>query len=129
VRSFPIHRTALIENLFSRLSSLADLQSYTRYIFTLRTSDALPTTYHTLLLFRLSQDPSDIGSSVQKSQMYVMESACPHLGADLSHAEIEDWYYDPDDVGEVGEEARMEKVAVCPWHRKASGFLGYDESG
>lgn len=32
-----------------------------------------------------------------------MESECPHLGADLSHADIE----------EAGEEV----VAVCPWHR------------
>ncbi|RXW19135.1 hypothetical protein EST38_g6715 [Candolleomyces aberdarensis] len=32
-----------------------------------------------------------------------MESACPHLGADLSHADIEEF-----DTG---------AVAVCPWHR------------
>ena len=32
-----------------------------------------------------------------------MESACPHLGADLSHAEIE--------------ECDSGVVAVCPWHR------------
>ena len=32
-----------------------------------------------------------------------MEATCPHLGADLSHAEIEDC---GDDI-----------VAVCPWHR------------
>ena len=35
--------------------------------------------------------------------MYAMEATCPHLGADLSHAEIEDC---GDDI-----------VAVCPWHR------------
>jgi hypothetical protein len=32
-----------------------------------------------------------------------MESTCPHLGADLSHAEIE--------------ECEASVVAVCPWHR------------
>jgi nitrite reductase/ring-hydroxylating ferredoxin subunit len=32
-----------------------------------------------------------------------MESTCPHLGADLSHAEIE--------------ECETSVVAVCPWHR------------
>ncbi|KAF8634681.1 hypothetical protein AX15_000782 [Amanita polypyramis BW_CC] len=36
-------------------------------------------------------------------QMYVMEASCPHLGADLSHAEIE--------------ECETGLVAVCPWHR------------
>ena len=36
-------------------------------------------------------------------QIYVMESSCPHLGADLSHAEIE--------------ECETSVVAVCPWHR------------
>jgi nitrite reductase/ring-hydroxylating ferredoxin subunit len=36
-------------------------------------------------------------------QIYAMEAQCPHLGADLSHAEIEDY---EDDL-----------VAVCPWHR------------
>ena len=35
--------------------------------------------------------------------MYAMEATCPHLGADLSHAEIEEC---EDDI-----------VAVCPWHR------------
>ena len=37
------------------------------------------------------------------TQIYVMESACPHLGADMSYADIEEC--------EVG------VVAVCPWHR------------
>ena len=37
------------------------------------------------------------------SQLYIMESACLHLGADLSHADIEEC-----DTG---------VVAVCPWHR------------
>ncbi|KAG2018618.1 hypothetical protein CC2G_008037 [Coprinopsis cinerea AmutBmut pab1-1] len=37
------------------------------------------------------------------SQIYVMESACPHLGADMSHADIE--------------ECETGAIAVCPWHR------------
>ena len=47
-----------------------------------------------------------MGISIQDGrdlQMYAMEATCPHLGADLSHAEIED----------CGEDI----VAVCPWHR------------
>jgi nitrite reductase/ring-hydroxylating ferredoxin subunit len=43
-----------------------------------------------------------------------MEAACPHLGADLSHAEIED-LEPPFDDSEYGHEP--EKVIVCPWHR------------
>jgi hypothetical protein len=46
-------------------------------------------------------------------QVYAMEATCPHLGAELSHAEIEDC------GGSV--------VAVCPWHRYVQklyvGFL------
>ncbi|KDQ50294.1 hypothetical protein JAAARDRAFT_211793 [Jaapia argillacea MUCL 33604] len=37
------------------------------------------------------------------SQIYAMESSCPHLGADMSHAEIE--------------ECDDSVIAVCPWHR------------
>jgi len=46
------------------------------------------------------------GISIQDGrdlQMYAMEATCPHLGADLSHAEIE--------------ECEGDVVAVCPWHR------------
>lgn len=39
-------------------------------------------------------------------QIYVMEASCPHLGADMSHAEIE--------------ECETGTVAVCPWHRCVS---------
>jgi nitrite reductase/ring-hydroxylating ferredoxin subunit len=38
-------------------------------------------------------------------QIYIMEASCPHLGADLSHADIE--------------ECETGVVAVCPWHRFA----------
>jgi len=62
-----------------------------------------------LILFRLSDnfaqeskisEPKEIEC---KRQIYAMEATCPHLGADMSHAEIEEC-----DTG---------LVAVCPWHR------------
>lgn len=81
-------------NVGGSLSSLARLSTHTRYLFTLR-SDA--GAYHSLLLFRLAGLEEGVPS------LYVMESACPHLGADLSHAEIE--------------ECGTDVVAVCPWHR------------
>ena len=40
-----------------------------------------------------------------------MEAACPHLGADMSLADIEEY------CGEDGEEPSA--VVVCPWHRQA----------
>lgn len=43
-------------------------------------------------------------------QMYAMEAQCPHLGADMSYAEIEEYEDD-------NEEEEMSVVAVCPWHR------------
>ena len=44
-----------------------------------------------------------VNAGSNQRQIYVMESTCPHLGADLSHAEIE--------------ECESSVVAVCPWHR------------
>lgn len=38
-----------------------------------------------------------------------MEAACPHLGADMSYADIEDY------CGE--DEEDHSTVIVCPWHR------------
>ena len=91
---------------FTSLALFNELFSHTRYLITLRSGGV----YHSLLLFRLSKDAQDQDSEVQdeisersQAQVYVMESSCPHLGADLSHAEIE--------------ECGVEAVAVCPWHR------------
>lgn len=48
-----------------------------------------------------------------------MEASCPHLGADLSHAEIEDLEWQPDEH-DHDHDHEPEKVIVCPWHRYVS---------
>ncbi|ESK83010.1 rieske [Moniliophthora roreri MCA 2997] len=50
-----------------------------------------------------SAAPLDPRARAAQHQLYVMESTCPHLGAEMSHADIEEY------------EDTM--VAVCPWHR------------
>ncbi|KAF8802475.1 DUF455-domain-containing protein [Phlegmacium glaucopus] len=96
------------------IAPLSDLLTHFRYHLNLRSQEGH---YHSLILFRLSSElgrESDNGESTLLSttsgnagsnqrQIYVMESTCPHLGADLSHAEIE--------------ECETSVVAVCPWHR------------
>lgn len=86
---------------------MSKILTHTRFLLTLRSDDGL---YRSLLLFRLaassvsaSEKLCDEGEPMFEDQIYVMESACPHLGADLSHADIE--------------EAETGVVAVCPWHR------------
>ncbi|PPQ77805.1 hypothetical protein CVT25_015298 [Psilocybe cyanescens] len=104
-----------------QIAPLRDLLSHFRFMITLRSQEGK---YHSLILFRLStlQDPGSkdsisddlclpgtdehglsISSSSNQRQIYVMESSCPHLGADMSHADIE--------------ECETGMVAVCPWHR------------
>jgi len=74
--------------------------------------------YHSLILFRLSanaeshsttledkQEIFDKSTDSDEKQIYVMEASCPHMGADMSHADIE--------------ECETGLVAVCPWHRLA----------
>ncbi|TDL24347.1 DUF455-domain-containing protein [Rickenella mellea] len=113
---------------FIKIAPLKDLLTHTRFLLTLRAKEG---TYRSLILFRLATAADDaLASHVRASssqsgnppgpsshidrpdsdeerrgydQIYVMESACPHLGADLSHADIEEC---DDGV-----------VAVCPWHR------------
>lgn len=89
--------------------------SHFRYLLTLRSEQGK---YHSLILFRLADsgslesrlDTLDIANDRDNvlvdhkyKQLYLMESACPHLGADMSHADIE--------------ECEDSVVAVCPWHR------------
>ncbi len=84
------------------------LKSYLRFLMTLRSREGV---YHSLILFRLSAEQSQTqtqpqrteGDEIDRGQIYVMEASCPHLGADMSHAEIE--------------ECETGIVAVCPWHR------------
>jgi len=94
---------------FMLVSPLESLRSHLRFLLTLRSREGK---YHPLILFRLSpgsvkesvhQEDSQKPDGVDYGQIYVMEANCPHLGADMSHAEIEEC-----DTG---------VVAVCPWHR------------
>lgn len=93
---FPILHVVIFWCESSSLAPLAQVSTHTRFLFTLRSNVGI---YHSLLLFRLS-GPVE---GTAPDSFYVMESACPHLGADLSHAEIE--------------ECGSDVVAVCPWHR------------
>jgi hypothetical protein len=95
-----------------RIASIDQLRSHTRFLVTLRSVEGA---YHQLILFRLANGDalltrldtptSDVSEYdiLKREQMYAMEAACPHLGADMSHAEIE--------------ECETGVVAVCPWHR------------
>ncbi|KAI0310222.1 hypothetical protein OF83DRAFT_1026353, partial [Amylostereum chailletii] len=93
------------------------LRTHFRYFLNLRSDEGR---YHSLILFRLTAAappfPAEkaeavevgvgdgaAGREARHAQLYAMESACPHLGADMSHADIEEY--------ETG------VVAVCPWHR------------
>ncbi|KAE9390401.1 hypothetical protein BT96DRAFT_1064536 [Gymnopus androsaceus JB14] len=96
-----------------RISSLCGILSHSRFILTLRSEQGK---YHGLILFQLSpasistrvaalggQFPTESSEIASNRQIYVMEATCPHLGAEMSHADIEEY---EDSV-----------VAVCPWHR------------
>ncbi|ODN95177.1 hypothetical protein L198_04564 [Cryptococcus wingfieldii CBS 7118] len=98
-----------------RICPLKVTFTHTRFHLALRTIDH-PVVYHRLLLFRINKpDPSlaDCGPSSlevskekpiwQAPELFCMEEMCPHLGAPLSHAEIEDM-----------EDTR---AIVCPWHQ------------
>ena len=110
---------ALVQKQVIRISPFEQILSHSRFLLTLRSEEGR---YHSLILFRLSsgsestsvtdvhhESPSELSEARHRlvnpmyNQIYVMESACPHLGADLSHAEIE--------------ECESTVVAVCPWHR------------
>ncbi|EPS93160.1 hypothetical protein FOMPIDRAFT_102038 [Fomitopsis schrenkii] len=87
------------------VSPLDQLTSHSRFFLNLRSAEG---EYHPLILFRLTPNISPTDDSAQpervdKQQIYAMEATCPHLGADMSHADIEEC-----DTG---------LVAVCPWHR------------
>ncbi|KAJ7573648.1 hypothetical protein C8J56DRAFT_1065788 [Mycena floridula] len=88
-----------------KIASFQRLLTHFRFLLTLRSDEGK---YHSLILFRLSPDgPRPGGAAAQPGaiaqQLYAMEAQCPHLGADMSHADIE--------------EVDSSLVAVCPWHR------------
>ncbi|KAJ7280054.1 hypothetical protein C8J57DRAFT_1301510 [Mycena rebaudengoi] len=94
------------------ISRFNELLSHSRFFIKLRSAQGQ---YHSLILFRLTPaadltwgptkpviGPGMLEKAANR-QIYVMESQCPHLGADLSHCDIEEY----EDT----------TVAVCPWHR------------
>ncbi|KAF9524195.1 hypothetical protein CPB83DRAFT_798192 [Crepidotus variabilis] len=110
---------------YLEIAPLSQLLTHFRYHLNLRSQEGL---YHALIIFRLSADtentnipseqtPENIGEKQVSTeilsednglvathrQIYAMEASCPHLGADMSHAEIE--------------ECETSVIAVCPWHR------------
>ncbi|KAM5545839.1 hypothetical protein V8D89_000877 [Ganoderma adspersum] len=98
-----------------------NLATHSRFFLTLRSQEG---DYHPLILFRLSpgqlpesgQDEASNSPQSLRDQIYVMEANCPHMGADMSHAEIEEC-----DTG---------VVAVCPWHRYDFDLkTGHSETG
>ncbi|KAI9068929.1 DUF455-domain-containing protein [Trametes sanguinea] len=104
-----------------KVSPLNKLHTHSRFFLTLRSREG---TYHSLILFRLTPsqlpengvDGDTTSSQALRDQIYVMEANCPHLGADMSHAEIEEC-----DTG---------VVAVCPWHRYDFDLkTGHSETG
>ncbi|GLB42695.1 putative DUF455-domain-containing protein [Lyophyllum shimeji] len=93
-----------------QIAPFTSLLTHSRFFLTLRSHEGA---YHSLILFRLTpesnasveDDKAGEGPQIKPmyQQIYVMESSCPHLGADLSHADIEEY--------------ETSVVAVCPWHR------------
>ncbi|TFK86957.1 DUF455-domain-containing protein [Polyporus arcularius HHB13444] len=103
------------------VSPLEKLATHSRFFLTLRSQEG---NYHSLILFRLTSgqlpesgtENDATASQNLRDQIYVMEANCPHLGADMSHAEIEEC-----DTG---------IVAVCPWHRYDFDLkTGHSETG
>ncbi|KAL7417253.1 hypothetical protein BDY24DRAFT_412002 [Mrakia frigida] len=84
---------------FLPVAPLSRLLSHTRHSLLFHRyppSNPLHESYK-LLLFRLASPTPLLPSS--KPEYYAMEATCPHLGADLGAAEIEDM------------------VVICPWHQ------------
>ncbi|KAI0071363.1 DUF455-domain-containing protein [Panus rudis PR-1116 ss-1] len=100
-----LHSSSNMERIL--VSSYDKLLSHSRFLVTLRSQEGK---YHSLIIFRLSssndtpeQKPSTPCRGATDRQIYAMEAQCPHLGADISHADIE--------------ECEDSLVLVCPWHR------------
>jgi hypothetical protein len=107
VKSSVLSLLALFTECLTNASALdlTPVPSHTRFSLTLRSKEG---EYHSLILFRLSSanhHGPEITNDVAYKQLYAMEAACPHLGADMSHADIEDY------CGEDGEDHSA--VIVC----------------
>ncbi|WWD19565.1 hypothetical protein CI109_104026 [Kwoniella shandongensis] len=95
---------------FVQICKLKATLSHARFHLSLRTIEP-PVIYHRLLLFRINKPESDLtngdsslaGPSWRAPELYCMEETCPHLGAPMSHAEIQD--------------IEDTKAIVCPWHQ------------
>jgi hypothetical protein len=109
--TFQISLLARFAEYFTSIGSYSRTLTHTRFSLTLRSEEG---EYHSLILFRLSSTSygaPGITNDVAYKPLYAMEAACPHLGADMSHADIEEYW------GEDGEDHST--VVVCPWHRQA----------
>ncbi|KAK0565697.1 hypothetical protein OC861_003644 [Tilletia horrida] len=84
------------------IGSAETLSSSARHHLTLRHGKT--SQYHSLLIFTF---PSDKERNDGKTKYYCMEATCPHLGAPLENASIED-VEDEDEIEDA--------VIVCPWH-------------
>ncbi|KAG7449182.1 DUF455-domain-containing protein [Guyanagaster necrorhizus] len=80
-----------------RIAPFRHLLSHLRFLMTIRSQEGI---YRGLILFRLSPSVTAIKNErfterenlkAVYRQIYVMESTCPHLGADMSHADIEEY--------------------------------------
>ncbi|RXK37771.1 hypothetical protein M231_04927 [Tremella mesenterica] len=91
---------------FIKICTLGSTLTHTRFHLSLRTV-LPPVIYHRLLLFRIIKPTGLAGSDREGGwsapELYCMEETCPHLGAPLSHAEVQDM------------EDSM--AIVCPWHQ------------
>ncbi|KAE8258808.1 hypothetical protein A4X13_0g1439 [Tilletia indica] len=84
-----------------RIAEAVALKTSARHHLTLRHGKTAQ--YHSLLLFTFPSDKEGHGGT----RYYCMESTCPHLGAPLENASIED----VEDEGDI-----EDAVIVCPWH-------------
>lgn len=135
---------------FIHIGPLSSLSSHTRYTLSLRTkSKTSPIQYHRLLLFRLNSSTTGAGAGIgthngntnEKPELYCMEATCPHLGAPLSHAEVQttatettitheedldldlDTQLEPElhDIEDtlthsISDGSTPRRTIVCPWH-------------
>ncbi|SPO38864.1 related to Rieske [2Fe-2S] domain protein [Pseudozyma flocculosa] len=92
-----------VRSVWLKVAPTSRLEASARHHLTLRHAQTLE--YHSLLIFRF---PS--ADAATPSAYYCMEATCPHLGAPLENATIEE--NEPlDDVEEI-----EDFVVVCPWH-------------